>query len=1700
MAASVGTTQCASDFSPSTYVVEVTQTNYCIMKVTSGSTIWTPPSGVLSFYILAVGGGGGGGNNAGGGGAGGGIAFGKITVNSSTSVSITVGAGGAAGVRPDGSTMDGKAGGASTVTANTNIGSITANGGAGGETHWSNNLCGGSGAPTVNVAGGAVSGSGTWSSITSIAGGVGGGWANNGVNAGAGGAGTSINITGSATIYGGGGGGGAWGASGGSGASGGGGNGGASGVAGSDGTSNTGGGGGGGGDGCSNGGIGGSGVVIIKWIPVPTLSPASSATTYFNRAGSFSSSATSSTTLTRSYQWMVSTNSGSAYANVSDGSGANSTNYSSATISSASSSYLYRMAVTDSDAHISSTGYSIGVAANTQLLPGGETDTALNFTGSTTSRAFAPNNSAFNVANAITIEAWVYVETITAGVWNIVLNKENSYQVGVSTTGKWAYALTSTNGFPTGSGVSTLIPVVKNEWHHIALTRAADSSTVNFYLDGNLVFSGSTGDAGTSPLYQSSLPFTIGGRTSDGVTFTSGFTGKIDHVMIFDSARQKSDITNDMKSYISTSTSNLKVYYDFNESNGTTLYNRVVGATSGSDLSINNATFGDVKFATTSGAYTVIKFPRTYLTSLGGWKVPSTVTRLSAVIVAGGGGGNGETDGTGWISGGGGAGGYLFTTSDVVSGSIQTVVVGQGGRRGEAVSKQIDTERATNGQDSIFLNNTAVGGGYGGGRSHFGDGRQNGAAGGSGGGGGTYQGTGGSGVTGQGNSGGGSIQGVSTCCTSGGGGGAGGPGGTATSQKGGDSGDGVLNPIFVSGVTELYLAGGGAGSSLYGTAGSAGTKGGTAFSTNGIANTGSGGGGGGGNANLYVAGFGGSGVVILRWITASVPSYTKPTNAYINVGMIETFTTNVAADSATVSLTRTFRWESSTSGSNGPFSLIKQGTGASNASFSWIPSDTSTSGSNFLYRLIVTDSDTAGLSITDSSTAYAIINMALVVSGTAGIAKTINLSKSETFTITLGTSTYRSTLTSNNPGITLDTTSSTSPVVKISETMTVGTYYETLTVTDSVSASVVTPLTIIVTPPPSLTAILPTIDTGTILYLDAGNSFSYNGSGTSWKDMSGRNLTTSIQPTSLPTTRNGPSSCTSPTYSRKNKGIFTFSKSNLNCAFVTDLGVMNKAYTYQVWFKRDGNQTDWTSVIATPYLDGTTPIAISLHFKTVSSSLRLEAGIWDSTGWNLATSSAQVPDLTWVMATVTFNGSNSLSLSLNAGTKVTSPVSVTWAPNTMDKGLFIGKRFDTNVDYFNGSVGMIRIYDRVLSDSEILQNYRASAPRFDPVNETDTALSMKYGVLSLESFTATSGYGSRTFTLSTGNKTGVIWDSQTVSDRINLTVGESLTAGTHYDTLTVTDSLGASSSLPFSFTIGKADTLTISMDTATTVVYNNAPITVYPKPIFKGLAGVDTLTVSTRFTSSTYTDSATVPTDVDTYTVIAANPVFAIGALSNYVNVVCETSTAKVTQANQQKLSINLYGAIAGTPFLIQTSGGSGDGPVTESVTAGSTATGCAVSNHVLSNTSPSTQQLTCNILVTKAASRNYKVETLTATVYFMLYVNNMPTNQVGSGSTIGLNGINSVWVDPGATPTITAITNPISATYAVLSSITISGSGFSLGPITIKFNRNQLGSGVSVASDTSLSVTIPAGAMSGYFSITNVNGTAFSPLPITIG
>jgi PKD repeat protein len=296
-------------------------------------------------------------------------------------------------------------------------------------------------------------------------------------------------------------------------------------------------------------------------------------------------------------------------------------------------------------------------------------------------------------------------------------------------------------------------------------------------------------------------------------------------------------------------------------------------------------------YTSINGIYTVVKFNNTGSTQ---WTAPVGINKVDYLVVAGGGAG-GDV-----MGGGGGAGGFLdgFNYS-VTSLTNYTIVIGDGGK---ALDTSDPAYHGVKGGNSTFDAIISFGGGGGGSHAYG-----NATSGGSGGGGGSNNqagsASGGSNVSGQGWAGGNSAG--FWYYGGAGGGGAGQAGsdsvGGIGSNYGGNGGNGKNSSI--TGVNVTYAGGGGGGGSKYGnnvngtggTGGGGNGGGGPGQSTN--ATDELGGGGGGvyhdidypGNSTIDgTFGRGGSGIVILRYLTPIAP--------------VANFTSNVTISSAPVAV------------------------------------------------------------------------------------------------------------------------------------------------------------------------------------------------------------------------------------------------------------------------------------------------------------------------------------------------------------------------------------------------------------------------------------------------------------------------------------------------------------------------------------------------------------------------------------------------------------------------------------------------------------------------------------------------------------------------------------------------------------------------------------------------------------------------------
>jgi hypothetical protein len=216
----------------------------------------------------------------------------------------------------------------------------------------------------------------------------------------------------------------------------------------------------------------------------------------------------------------------------------------------------------------------------------------------------------------------------------------------------------------------------------------------------------------------------------------------------------------------------------------------------------------------------------------------------------------------------------------------------------------------------------------------------------------------------------------------------------------------------------------------------------------------------------------------------------------------------------------------------------------------------------------------------------------------------------------------------------------------------------------------------------------PIVTDGLILYLDAANTKSYPGTGTSWLDLSKNNNTSTLTSTTFVSPYSG--------------GInFNGTSSLANSNFINPF-----AETIIVWAK--SNTSTWNDfgwISSSRRQNG--------HLIHPNSSLTtVSFYVADSSANFLNYSIISVSDITTPhFYCYTTNGTNSHKAYLdgNLSTSDTTVISRTSSPSSQNWNL--GKD-DTTGRYGNGVIYSVIRYNRQLSDAEILQNYDATKYRF----------------------------------------------------------------------------------------------------------------------------------------------------------------------------------------------------------------------------------------------------------------------------------------------------------------------------------------------------------------------------------------------------
>ena len=208
------------------------------------------------------------------------------------------------------------------------------------------------------------------------------------------------------------------------------------------------------------------------------------------------------------------------------------------------------------------------------------------------------------------------------------------------------------------------------------------------------------------------------------------------------------------------------------------------------------------------------------------------------------------------------------------------------------------------------------------------------------------------------------------------------------------------------------------------------------------------------------------------------------------------------------------------------------------------------------------------------------------------------------------------------------------------------------------------------------------ITDGLVLALDAGNIKSYQSGSTTWYDKSGNN--------------NNGTLVNGPTFNSGSGGSIVFDGVD-DCVVVnSNANILSKtSYTKISWFYI-------TSYLYNIISGGNS----GQHAFWLAGGNKLNAG--HNGSWSTVVSTTALSLNTWYFGAVTFNTTNGWKLYVNGIQESTSASTTTYTGNDE---ILIGA-FGTGTNVFAGRIAVAQVYNKVLTDQDILQNYNATKGRF----------------------------------------------------------------------------------------------------------------------------------------------------------------------------------------------------------------------------------------------------------------------------------------------------------------------------------------------------------------------------------------------------
>lgn len=226
-----------------------------------------------------------------------------------------------------------------------------------------------------------------------------------------------------------------------------------------------------------------------------------------------------------------------------------------------------------------------------------------------------------------------------------------------------------------------------------------------------------------------------------------------------------------------------------------------------------------------------------------------------------------------------------------------------------------------------------------------------------------------------------------------------------------------------------------------------------------------------------------------------------------------------------------------------------------------------------------------------------------------------------------------------------------------------------------------------------ITPVTPSIvTTGLILHLDAGDTDSYPGTGTTWSDLSAEGNDATL---------NGP------TFSNDSfdfDGVDDF----VDAGAITAIGSASTEFSVELWFKPDALES-------AALIQNGTNFNTNTYYLWQQSATELVFEVWGGSSFDAITfnTANDYATGTWYHLVGVWKTGERLKLYKNADASANTPWLTGSIQNSVVSGntnTIIGKR--GSGFFFDGNMPIVRLYTKALTQEEVQQNFDAEKSRF----------------------------------------------------------------------------------------------------------------------------------------------------------------------------------------------------------------------------------------------------------------------------------------------------------------------------------------------------------------------------------------------------